>query len=123
MPNHLFKAGTPSGSYKNHFGETIQYNSCTGCHASMTRERFDAYQKEVKDRMASVQEKLDRAKGYQARVKPADWDLYEYAFTILSFVKADGSFGIHNYSYTRNLLLAADVYLSDFLAHAPEHAK
>ncbi len=123
MPNHLFKAGTPAGSYKNHFGETVQYNSCTSCHASMTQERFDAYQKEAKDKMAAIQEKLNRAKSYHAQAKQADWALYEHAFTILTFVKADGSLGIHNYDYARDLLRAADIYITDFLKNVPAYAK
>jgi len=123
MPNHLFKAGTPSGSYRNHFGETVPYNSCTGCHASMSQERFDAYQKEVRDRVTAIQKKLDLAKSYQAQARPADRGLYEHAFTILSFVRADGSFGIHNDRYTKDLLRAADVYITDFLNGVPDYAK
>lgn len=123
MPNHFFKAGTPEGSYKNHFEETIKYNSCAGCHASMTKERFDAYQKEVKDKVAAIQEKLNQAKTYKAKAKQADWTLYETAMTIISFVKADGSLGIHNYNYTKNLLQAANVYITDFLNNVPAYAK
>jgi hypothetical protein len=123
MPNHLFKAGTPAGSYRNHFGETVQFNSCTGCHASMTKERFDAYQKEVKDKIDAIQEKLSQAKNYKAGAKQTDWTLYENALTIIAFIKADGSFGIHNFTYTKNLLQAADVYITDFLNHVPAYAK
>ena len=123
MPNHLFTAGTPAGSYKNHFGETVQYNSCTGCHASMSKERFDGYQREIKDTVAAVQGKLNRARGFKAGAKGADWALYENAATIVSFVKADRSWGIHNYTYTKNLLQAADAYISDFLTNVPTYAK
>ncbi len=123
MPNHLFKAGTPTESYKNHFGEIINYNSCTRCHASMTKERFDAYQKETKDKVAAIREKLNQARTYKAGAKQADWVLYENTFTIISFVKTDGSWGIHNYSYTKNLLQAADVYVTDFLNNVPAYLK
>jgi predicted CXXCH cytochrome family protein len=123
MPNHLFSAGTPAGSYKNHFGETVQYNSCTGCHASMSKERFDGYQKEIKDKVAAVQTKLNRARSFKAGAKEADWALYENASTIVAFVKADRSWGIHNYTYAINLLQAADAYITDFLKNVPIYAK
>jgi predicted CXXCH cytochrome family protein len=123
MPNHLFKAGTPAGSYLNHFGETVKYNSCAGCHASMTQERFDAYQKETKDMMAAVAAKLSLAQAYRTQAKDADRALYEHAGAIVAFVKADGSLGIHNYGYTKELLRAADIYVSDFLVRVPAYAK
>ncbi len=121
MPNHLFKAGNPEGSYRNHFGETIKYNSCAACHAQMTQEKFDAYQKDVKDKMAVIEEKLNEAKPYQADAKQADRTLYDTARTIVAFIQSDGSLGIHNYGYTQSLLQAADVYVTDFLTNVPAY--
>lgn len=115
MPNHSFRAGTPSGSYRNHFGETIAYNSCASCHTSMTQERFDADRAEIKARAAALERKIEEGKPYWTQAKPADQRVYATACTILSFVKADGSWGVHNQAYTKALLDAGDSCASRFL--------
>ncbi len=119
--NHTFKPGTPTATYLSH-GKAIEVNPCNKCHSDMTKERFDAFQKGIEDRMTEVKGLLDQAKTKLDAAKAAGTMtdsvelLYKQAYTNYSFLEADKSKGIHNPPYYDQILTVTKAKLQDFLS-------
>ncbi len=103
ISSHLLKIAMP--------GEVAEGepDSCSQCHSGMTQEDLqsiiDRRQTAVKDRIAQLDarlQKLNAAKGLYAR---------DAAYTNLTIVESEGSFGIHNNPYANAILDATEQFL------------
>lgn len=92
--------------------------ACDTCHAEGTGERYvpfwqssiKALHGKIADRSRRLAQQLDLTRNLkEPQAKRA---LVAQAETILNSVKADGSWGVHNFKYTERLLLDADQILS-----------
>lgn len=104
-------------------------NACSACHtnpdsgvtlqldAAALQQMIDSRQTEIKDSIDTLTKQLKDLKSAHA-----DWDpkaveksaqqaSYEKALTNVSFVEAEGSYGIHNYAYAKAVLAQADEQL------------
>ncbi len=77
-----------------------QPDSCTTCHVG-SRNSMQALIEErqgvVKRQLAALQAALDAATDTES-------DAYKTAYTNMTFVRSEGSYGIHNYYYARTIL-------------------
>jgi len=105
--------------------EKDEPSSCSACHNPNTpitqdalplQQVIDKRQKEISDKIAALEARLKTIIGknptwfeprLQAPTENAP-DKFRAAFTNLSFVKADGSKGLHNYEYAQSILAQAD---------------
>lgn len=119
--NHFFKVGTPELTLKVKGQDTV-FNSCSSCHARMTKEEVEAVQKPIEARitalkadLAAAKKKLDAMTGDTTFLK----NLYNVAYTNVSYVEADASKGIHNPAYARALLDVAEAKVKDLKWRLP----
>ncbi len=114
ISNHVFQPVLP--------GEALEGmpDTCTSCHkGSDPADRqaiIDSWQTTIENMLAELEPRLEAAK---ARVDAGGLaedvvQLYNIAFTNVSFVKADASKGVHNFAYTKAVLEAAAEKLDAF---------
>lgn len=88
-------------------------DTCSECHTDLSpqalQQLIDGTQRNVTDRLEVIDAKL--AEGGE----PAGW-----ATEVISFVKADGSGGVHNQAYTDALLYAVEVELGVVVPPEPQ---
>ncbi|MEO8392754.1 MAG: cytochrome c3 family protein, partial [Chloroflexota bacterium] len=89
-------------------------SACAGCHDTLTTTDLELL---VTNTQASVKARLETDQAQFASLpQPADGSAelarYQQASAALDFVRNDGSFGVHNYTYTDTLLTAAEQELA-----------
>ncbi len=85
-------------------------SACEGCHKDLTMTDMQLL---VQDTQAAVRSRLKAAQAqFESLSKPQpdteDMTRYDQANAALNFIKNDGSFGIHNYTYADMLLTTAE---------------
>ena len=104
---------TGEGDITSHLGKVVmpgdakpgEPDSCTTCHTNADKEGL---QKLIDERQAEIRRYVDELKAWlQANADQADTDAYKTVFTAVSFVESEGSFGIHNYFYAKDILRKA----------------
>ncbi len=85
-------------------------SACAGCHTTLTVTDLELL---VSNTQATVKTRLEKDQTqFASLTQPAEGSAeltrYQQASAALDFVKNDGSFGIHNYTYTDALLTAAE---------------
>ncbi|BDG62030.1 ammonia-forming cytochrome c nitrite reductase subunit c552 [Caldinitratiruptor microaerophilus] len=116
--NHMFKVIKPA-----EVAGTNRKDSCVACHQTSIPEVRQAYldmwQNTVKAKVAALEKQLAQA---DARLKArpgiaADLKAkVDVARTNVSFVKSDGSWGVHNFDYAVKVLGVAERNLNEFFA-------
>ncbi len=111
MPNeaHTFEGKTPAEAIKEHT-ESI----CVMCHADQSEEQFAKevarMQRQIKQSCEQLEKGLNNAQKRIDELKRQGIDVaqaqtvYNIVYTNLSFIKADGSMGIHNFDYASKIL-------------------
>ncbi len=99
IPSHLGKVVMPGEAKE---GEP---DSCTSCHTNADKQ---ALQKLIDERQAEIHRYLDELQAWlDANADQSDTDAYKTVYTAVSFVSSEGSFGIHNYYYAKDVLRKA----------------
>lgn len=111
--NHIFKVGTPEITLTPHGRETV-FNSCVGCHSEsiMTAERLATFQENNMQRVEALVAEYEAVKAKAAGNDNA-LAILEKANVNLGFVQSDGSKGVHNPEYFREVLTAAEVFIKE----------
>ncbi len=111
MPNeaHTFEGKTPAEAIKEHT-ESI----CVMCHADQSEEEFakevDRIQNQIKKKCERLENELNLTRRRMDELNKSGIDtfvtqqVYDIIYTNLSYIKADGSMGIHNFEYASKIL-------------------
>lgn len=104
-------------------------DACSGCHSNLgagvkpymlpatLQALIETRQQDIKSRLATLTKQLKDVKSAhaewnpQAEKKSAQQIAYETAFTNVSLVKSEGSYGIHNYAYAQAVLTYSEEQL------------
>lgn len=112
--NHLFRPVLP-GATEGQFAST-----CATCHTDLTEADLqflvDDTQETVRNRIAVTLARLASVK--EPETGTPERELYDLAVNVLNVVQAEGSLGIHNYSYTDTLFKAAETALGELSVSA-----
>lgn len=120
MPNqsHTFESLTPARSLEKKVGST-----CMMCHTKLSAKDFAdkvaEVQQQTEDKITMLKADLDSLKttmeaGRMAGRNMAEaQQLFDLAFTNVSFVEADGSKGVHNTEYARDTLDVAQKKIAE----------
>ncbi len=92
-------------------------STCTDCHEEGYVEVFNDWRQEIKSTISDID--VLRAETEQdlvtadekGRETSEEWDLYEKALFNLNFVKDDGTSGVHNIDYAREILASVETDL------------